>query len=270
LIKSPLRYPGGKSRAIKVILPLITKFDEFREPFVGGGSIFLQLKQLYPQQHFWINDLYTELFTFWQQSQLNLQSVVSQVLQWKMQFPEGRALYQFLLENRNHFNALERASAFFIFNRITFSGTTEAGGFSEQAFQKRFTDSSIARLAQLNNLLAGVAITNEDYATLVQAPGKNVFIFLDPPYFSATKSALYGKRGVLHKIFDHQYFAEVMKTCPHRWLITYDDSSYIRELFNFSYIYEWNLMYGMRNQTPQSQQLGSELIITNYPLKRRI
>ena len=61
-----------------------------------------------------------------------------------------------------------------------------------------------------------------------------------------------------------------MKTCPHRWLITYDDSSYIRELFNFSYIYEWNLMYGMRNQTPQSQQLGSELIITNYPLKRRI
>jgi len=29
-------------------------------------------------------------------------------------------------------------------------------------------------------------------------------------------------------------------------------------------------MYGMRNQTPQSQQLGSELIITNYPLKRHI
>ena len=40
MIKSPLRYPGGKSRAIEKIIPLIPAFEEFREPFVGGGSVF--------------------------------------------------------------------------------------------------------------------------------------------------------------------------------------------------------------------------------------
>ncbi|MFM6152235.1 MAG: DNA adenine methylase, partial [Sphaerospermopsis kisseleviana] len=46
MIKSPLRYPGGKSRAIKQIAQhLPTQFTEFREPLVGGGSVFIYLKQ---------------------------------------------------------------------------------------------------------------------------------------------------------------------------------------------------------------------------------
>ncbi len=267
-IKSPLRYPGGKSRAVKIITPLIPQFSEFREPFVGGGSIFLHLKQFYPQNKFWINDLYAELSNFWQQAQVDVSGMVAQIIHWKTQFLDGKILYQFLLDNFSKFNGLEKASAFFIFNRITFSGTTEAGGFSEQAFQKRFTLSSIKRLAELKAVLPQTIITSIDYSALVSAPGKDVFIFLDPPYFSATKSALYGKRGTLHKNFDHQRFADVMRACEHQWLITYDDSSYIKELFNFANIYEWNLMYGMRNQTPQSQQLGNELIITNYSLDK--
>ena len=47
LAKSPLRYPGGKSRALKQILPLIPlNMSEFREPFVGGGSVFCNPKPL--------------------------------------------------------------------------------------------------------------------------------------------------------------------------------------------------------------------------------
>ena len=37
--KSPLRYPGGKSRAIKFLQDFFPKdFKEFREPFFGGGK----------------------------------------------------------------------------------------------------------------------------------------------------------------------------------------------------------------------------------------
>ena len=49
-IKSPLRYPGGKSRAIKQILPIVPSFDEYREPMVGGGSVFFALFQKYPNK----------------------------------------------------------------------------------------------------------------------------------------------------------------------------------------------------------------------------
>ena len=69
MIKSPLRYPGGKNKAIKTIAPIIPSFNEFREPFLGGGSLFIYLKQLYPKKKYWINDLYPNLFYFWEQTQ---------------------------------------------------------------------------------------------------------------------------------------------------------------------------------------------------------
>lgn len=59
-----------------------------------------------------------------------------------------------------------------------------------------------------------------------------------------------------------------MKNCSHKWLITYDDSEYIRDLFSFANIQSWNLTYGMRNITETSDQNGKELFIANYPLKQ--
>ena len=266
MIKSPLRYPGGKSRSTEKIAFLIPPFDEYREPFLGGGSVFLYLKQKYPNKKYWVNDLYPELYKFWAMCQKEVQSVVQQVNDWRSKYPDGKILYRFLIENMPNFNDIEKASAFFVFNRVTFSGTTEAGGFSMQAFDGRFTPSSIDRLTPFSALINGAKITNEDYETVVQAEGENVFLFLDPPYYSATKSALYGKNGKLHKIFDHERFANSLKNCPHNWLITYDNSEYIKELFSFAHINTWGLTYGMRNVTKNSNQKEQELFISNYPI----
>jgi len=172
--------------------------------------------------------------------------------------------FYYLNQNITTFNDLEKAAAFFIFNRITFSGTTLSGGYSEGAFKDIFTESSIKRLNDLAKVINGTAITNLDYEELTRKDGENVFIFLDPPYYSATKSALYGKNGNLHKSFDHKRFAENMKLCTHNWLITYDDSEFIRDLFSFARIIPWNLKYGMRNVTDSSDQNGNELFISNY------
>ena len=267
MIKSPLRYPGGKSRAIKFIAPLIPEFEEYREPFVGGGSVFIYLKQKYPNKKFWINDIYENLYLFWKYAQINPEKLVEQIQYWKDSTTNGKDLFKYLLENINHFNELKKAAAFFVFNRITFSGTTESGGFSNAAFNKRFTQSSIERVRALSQILNNIKITNFDYQQVVEKEGENVFIFLDPPYYSATKSALYGKNGNLHKIFDHERFAEVLKNTKHKWLITYDDSEYIKNLFSFANIKEWNLTYGMRNVGDNGNQKGKELFITNYPFE---
>ena len=268
MIKSPLRYPGGKSRAVETIAKLIPDFDEFREPFLGGGSVFVYVKQRYPNKKYWVNDLYSELYKFWTMTQKDVNALIDKVYQWREQYSIGKELFQFLNKNLTHFNDLEKAAAFFIFNRVTFSGTTLSGGYSESAFTGRFTESSIKRLNDLAKVINGTKITNNDYEELVKKEGENVFIFLDPPYYSATKSALYGKNGNLHKSFDHKRFAENMKKCKHKWLITYDDSEYIRGLFSFANIIPWNLTYGMRNITENSDQTGKELFISNYILKK--
>ncbi len=266
MIKSPLRYPGGKSRAVKIIAPLVPEFDEFREPFLGGGSVFVSFKQQYPNKKYWINDIYPNLYYFWKHTQQNPNKLINQIQQWKDEFINGKKLHRYLIENIEKFDDLKKAAAFFVFNRITFSGTSESGGFSKAAFEKRFTRSSIERVKALSNILNNTLITNLDYKEVVEAKGKNVFLFLDPPYYSATKSALYGKNGNLHKSFDHERLAEVLKNANHKWLLTYDDSEHIRELFSFAYINEWNLTYGMRNVGENGNQNGKELFISNYPI----
>jgi len=55
-----------------------------------------------------------------------------------------------------------------------------------------------------------------------------------------------------------------MQNCKHKWLITYDDSSYIRNLFSFAHITPMILKYGMRNIAPNSNQNECELLISNY------
>ncbi|TBR61541.1 modification methylase [Westiellopsis prolifica IICB1] len=274
MFKSPLRYPGGKSKALNTIIKYFPdNFSEFREPFVGGGSIFIYLKQKFPDRKFWINDLNPELYYFWKIAQSNLPQLVKEVRQIKDQYTDGRLLFQELssIEDTRTLTELDRAVRFFVLNRITFSGTVESGGFSQEAFHKRFTDSSIERLEKLENILTDdIKITNLDYSQLLTTEEKDVFLFLDPPYLMATKSKLYGRGGNLHIHFDHQQFAEIVKKCHHNWLITYDNSPQIRDNFQSRNVCEWELQYGMNNYKQSGAAKGKELIITNYQHKQKI
>ncbi|MFZ4828319.1 MAG: DNA adenine methylase [Phototrophicaceae bacterium] len=267
IIKSPLRYPGGKSRAIEQIhahLPL--HIQEYREPFIGGGSVFLSVKGIFNKhiQRYWINDIHSDLTCFWKGLRDDPTALLERLWHYKHHYDDGRTLYNYFKDERNTQTDLARAVRFFVMNRITFSGVMDAGGYSEQAFQKRFTDSSIERLERIIPILQNTHITQFDYETLLFAEGEQVFIFLDPPYYSATKSRLYGKRGELHTMFDHERFADAMQRCSHRWLITYDDSPMIRSLFSFADISAWQLQYGMNNYKQASAAKGNELFIRNY------
>jgi DNA adenine methylase len=267
--KSPLRYPGGKSKAIDQIIEFIPKhFTEYREPFIGGGSLFIYLKQIYPELNCWINDLNYELYCFWLSAQQDNQELVETVREIKKNNPDGRVLFDQLVgQKTEELTDFERAVRFFVLNRITFSGTVEAGGYSQKAFESRFTDSSIERLLPLKKILKDVRITNLDYRKVLEPSEEKVFTFFDPPYLSATKSKLYGKKGVLHTSFSHDEFAESLKNYHHKWLVTYDDCPEIRSNFGFACIYEWELQYGMNNYKREKAAKGKELFLSNYPAK---
>jgi DNA adenine methylase len=258
LIKNVLRYPGGKSKAVeKIIANIPANIKEFREPMVGGGSVSLVVKQIFPNVKVKINDLNYDLICFWKTLRDNPDELIKEIRKIKETYKDGRELYDELI-TKNNGNDFERAVRFFVLNRITFSGTVDSDGYSQQAFEKRFTDSAIEKLKLVSMIIKDFEITHGDYEKLLFEGGDGVFIFLDPPYYSTTKSKLYGKNGELHLNFDHKRFANNMRQCKHLWLITYDDCVEIRELFSFAYIYHWELQYWM------SAKKGKELIITNY------
>lgn len=266
VVKSPLRYPGGKSRAVKQILPLIPKdIKEYREPLIGGGSLFFAMRSLYPDIQYWINDLNYDLYCFWNQVRDNVDDLTDELFYIQSHTDNGRELFEHLSKDKDALDAnkdmlseYDRAMRYFILNRISFSGAVDSAGYSKSAYEHRFTKSSIQRVKNISPYLQNVKITNVDYSELLFATGNDIFIFLDPPYINATKSKLYGNRGILHTSFDHKQFAENMRECSHRWLITYDDSNELRSRFDFADIQSWELQYGMNNKK------GNEMFIKNF------
>ena len=64
-LKTPLRYPGGKSRVAPMLLEKFpSDIKEFREPFLGGASVALLFSQKYPEIPVWVNDKYEYLYNF--------------------------------------------------------------------------------------------------------------------------------------------------------------------------------------------------------------
>lgn len=269
-IKTPLRYPGGKSRVADMLIANFPEFREYREPFLGGGSVFVSTIQKKPNARYWINDLYYDLYCFWKSAKEKPYEMTSFIKTIKSLYKNGKELYEDLLKKHDIMNDFDLGVAFFILNRITFSGTSLSGGYSQGSFDGRFNTHSIKRIEEVSRLLLDVKVTNLDYSDMLGGNDDDVFVFMDPPYYTATKSALYGKGGELHKGFNHERFAETVKKCYHKWMITYDDCDFVREHFSGYNIIPFSLMYGMRNTGKDPDMRGREVIITNYDMNTQL
>tara|TARA_R100001509_G_scaffold143548_1_gene99385 strand:+ start:13389 stop:14306 length:918 start_codon:yes stop_codon:yes gene_type:complete len=300
--KTPLRYPGGKSRALKYLKPKMPEdYSSFVEPFVGGGSVFLSTKKDKPEGDYWINDLYFNLYCFWvalrdQPDNLvdSLQTIKnrSRELITKSQIKEmdlpkqDRLLLtkritknakEMFLETKDRIKTttsdLDRAVCFFILNKCSFSGLTESGTFSAQASMQNFSDNSIQRLSEVSKAIQGVRITNMDYVDVLKDLPSNSFLFFDPPYDilkgkEKKTNALYGKSGKMHIGFDHELFANQCDTIreDHKFMITYNNNEQIRNRFSKYNQTLWDLTYTMRStgEYMKDQKERKELLITNY------
>lgn len=228
---------------------------------VGGGSIFLEAMRVGLAERYWINDLSPDLYSFWRSVAFSRDLTVKaiRVLHSNLRdLQSRRAWYDGHKWEEDKHKDILCAVKFFAVNRMSFSGTSYSGGFSESAALERFTQSSVDRIESLPDL-SGINITDFDYAELLRYPGNNVRIFLDPPYVTA--KSLYGRNGDLHR-FDHERLAGELRRCPHSWIMTYDDCPQIWGLYKdwAKDIKPFNLTYGM-----SKDKNGKELLIRGGP-----
>jgi DNA adenine methylase len=274
-LKTCLRYPGGKSKATKTLAPWYPEtFKEYREPFIGGGSVAFYITQAYPNVPVWINDLYVPLYNFWIQLRDNgnelserLKEIKNRVSDFATQDERDsshRELFDKLRVDINTQEGLERAVSFFILNKCSFSGLTENSTFSPTASRSNFSFVGIEKLKEYSKLMKNWKITNIDYSEVMNASGEDVFVFLDPPY--DIKDFLYGKDREMHKSFDHELFAQNVYKCSHKFMITYNVNERLLELYKDYYLREWKLRYSMahRGEKGTNENVKTELLVTNY------
>ena len=266
--KTPLRYPGGKSRAIKFLRNHLPTFDSYREPFLGGGSMALYVTQHCPHTDVWVNDLYRPLYCFWRVLRDDSKRLSSDLRELKTELGESPIAHKEAFDNaKQRLDDVDEYSVafnFYIANKCSFSGLTESSSFSEQASRQNFTFRGIDRLPAIGELISNWRITNLNYQELLY--GENSFVFLDPPY--DIKDNLYGKKGDMHKGFDHEWFAASANNCLHKCMITYNSDLYVKERFPGWYQQDWDLTYTMRSTTSytKNQKQRKELLLLNYEL----
>tara|TARA_B100002019_G_scaffold101451_1_gene87445 strand:- start:8801 stop:9637 length:837 start_codon:yes stop_codon:yes gene_type:complete len=272
-LKTPLRYPGGKSRAIKKMAPYfpnLGEYDEYREPFLGGGSVALHVAQTYPSISIWVNDLYEPLYTFWKQLQISGKKLTNELRQLKSRYPDRGSARGLFLEAREYldrdlFNSepFHRAISFYIVNKCSFSGLTESSSFSAQASDQNFSMRGIEKLPYYSELIQKWHITNLSYEKLM-TNDDSVFLYLDPPY--SIKDNLYGKKGTMHSGFSHETFHKTCDKYKVDQMISYNSDNLIKERFQGWKAQEYDHTYTMRSvgDYMKDQQKRKELILLNY------
>ena len=275
-LKTPLRYPGGKSRACTKMdpyFPDLREYDEFREPFLGGGSVAIHLTKKYPNMKVWVNDLYEPLVNFWKvlQDQNLGYKMFKRLQELKSRYPDRGSAKGLFLEAKTIVNDhdqpnLYRACSFYVINKCSFSGLTESSSFSAQASDSNFSMRGIEKLPGYTQIIRNWKITNQSYQELLN-PDKKAFVYLDPPY--DIKDNLYGKKGSMHKGFDHDRFASDCDSCSMDCLISYNADQLVKDRFKDWNAGEFDLTYTMRSvgEYMREQKKRKELLLFNYGIE---
>lgn len=248
--KSPLRYPGGKTRALKLLTTYIPEGKTtLLSPFIGGGSFELYCRG--KGMAVYANDLFHPLYIFWKVLKERPSDLQDRV---EAQCPVTKGAFANLRANILEMtDELEIAAAYYLVNRCSFSGATFCGGFSQQSADGRMTQSAIDRLATVS--LENITLSNDDCVKFLNdhPQTEHTVVYADPPYYIPTY--VYGKDGDMHEGFNHVRFATELKKRSD-WVLSYNDCPYIRELYSDCTIESVQWSYGM------SIKPSSEVIIT--------
>lgn len=273
LYLSPLRYPGGKRKLanfIKLIFHTNTLVgSEYVEPYAGGASVALSLLYEEYVKQIFINDIDLSIFAFWH-SVLNdtenlcrlIRDTPISVDEWerqrRIQFDKGESL-------------LKIGFSTFFLNRTNRSGIISGGiiGGKEQTgrwlIDARYNKQQlIERVQKVARYKSRIQLFNLDAITFLDVSQTllttNALFYFDPPYYVKGKQKLYTN---FYKPYDHAVVASaVSKIKSHHWMVSYDDTIQIRELYQDFQSIHYGLKY-----SAQEHYDGAEVIFFSENLK---
>lgn len=170
--------------------------------------------------------------------------------------PDYEEIRAILLENAQ-MTDVKRAAAFFKLIRYSYgSGCTS---FGCQSFDVRKCFDAIW---QASHRLSETVIENKDFEALIrQYDRDSAFFYCDPPYYETE-----GHYEVVFRKEDHMRLRDTLKACRGKWMVSYNDCDFIRELYDGYYITAVTRL----NNLAQRYEGGCEfpeVIITNYDPK---
>ena len=290
-MNSIISWVGGKKALRELIYQRMPKeFGRYIEVFGGGGWVLFGKPSDTPMEVY--NDFNTNLYNLFRcakertfaflkelgflplngrdefgvlRKYLEKEEFTSEYLQEELELsqhylpaPEFEEIRQILLENAV-MDDVKRAAAFFKIIRYSYgSGCTSYGC---QPFDIRKT---FHLIWQAHYRLKETVIENKDFEALIrQYDRDNAFFYCDPPYFETE-----GHYAVEFRKEDHYRLRDTLAQCRGKWLVSYNDCEFIRELYK-----DYRIEAVRRiNNLAQRYDNGceyAEVLISNYDTGER-
>ena len=273
---SPLRYPGGKNCIFEFVANIITENEligySYAEPYAGGSGLALRLLFEEYVERIYINDLDIAIYAFWKSIIEEpdkfcnwIRKVEINVESWKK--------YKKIYANKSKADLFELAKATFFLNRTNVSGVIKGGiigGVEQKGKYKidaRFKkEDLIERIQKISRYKNRIYVSNEDgiaFTTRINQKPEDIFIYLDPPYFE--------KGADLYMNYfsesDHKKLSEFVSGMDKKWMVSYDNNSFILNLYSEMHRVVYQLSQSASNRVGDEVLIFSNQLNFNDSLK---
>jgi DNA adenine methylase len=268
---TPLRYPGGKSQLIPLVVELMREnhlfYGQYAEPFAGGSGIAMTLLLNGYVDRIYLNDIDPAIHSFWFSVLHHSDELCEMIEQTDITIEQWQLQREIYVDTtisdivRKGFSTLflNRTNRSGILKGGVIGGTSQAGTYKlDCRFVKSDLIRKIRRIASYRQQIELFQLDALDFIqTVVPQSAPHTLVNLDPPYFNKGRE-LYTN---FYQAEDHAKLAAAVSSIGRRWIVTYDDVPQIRDLYAAFPMYLNNLNY-----SAQIKRVGTEIIVLDPSL----
>ena len=268
-----VKWAGGKRQLLPQIKERMPeKYNNYFEPFVGGGAVIFEFK---PERAL-INDINKALINAYRKICDEPETFLREVKKLDSEmWEDGKKYYYYL---REHYNDklmkaeydVELAALFVFLNKHCFNGLYRVNG--KGLFNVPYNDSRKASvnekvIMEVSKYLQDVTIIDGDFEVACKDAKKGDFVFFDSPYapLNPTSFESYTKEGF--DVESHRRLAELYNELTDRGcycMLTNHNTGFINELYSGKgYKIDVIKVKRMIN-SDATNRVGEEVIICNY------
>ncbi|MEA5566195.1 DNA adenine methylase [Anabaena sp. UHCC 0399] len=263
-----LKWAGGKGRLIQQYIPYLPKnYQNYYEPFLGGGALFFYLR---PQKAI-LTDINAELITVYRCVRDHVEELILLLKEHKLR--HGKDHYYSIRANSSG-NDLEKAARFIYLNKTCYNGLYRVN--SQGKFNVplgKYTNPNICPedlLRAASATLTTSKIKQADFTDILNyATGSEDFVFCDPPYHPVSNTSYF--TSYHQSSFSEKEQEKLRNICAElasrgvKVVICNSDADFIRNLYK-EIEFKIYIIEAARsiNSNIQKRGMVKELLITSY------
>lgn len=268
-VKPLLKWLGGKTQIIDKIISKFPKtINNYYEPFIGGGSVLinlLQQKDIIIKGNIYVYDLNKSLIDFYKFVQSNPELFYIKIMKIIKKYRKADNKELFYYQMRNQYNKKNTPELFLFLNKTCFRGMFRESDKGFNVSYGHYNNPEIINyehLIKFSKLIQKVNFINLPFTSSLVDIKKNDFVYLDPPYYPEKPISFVNYTAETFKLEDHNALFNIILNMKNKFIMSNSNVKELKKIFKSCNITKILAKRSINSKNPKSKVY--ELLIMNY------